>query len=204
MKPFLLILFLAIATIGNCQDSIFLKVHFLYGSTPKKMYKTTDSAWFGGLLGGHAGLACGNDKILHFAPKGKFHKWPMKQKHGRYIYGDTKEFYEILGGSISTNKQTVVSIPISAQQKIIFDSIALAYMANTPYDYAFTGFRCGSATYEILAQMNILPNLGHSFTKLLIFYPRKLRKKILKLARKNNWKIEQKAGTEKRNWERDV
>ena len=48
------------------QDSTMLKVHFLYGSKPKKAFKHMQKKWFGGLIGGHAGIECGDGKILHF------------------------------------------------------------------------------------------------------------------------------------------
>jgi hypothetical protein len=185
------------------QDSTILKVHFLYGSKPKKKYKATEKKWFGGVLGGHAGVEVGGQKILHFLPVGKFHYLPKKNKHGRYDYNGYTNFYEILGGTLATNKRLVVSIPISAQQKQQFDSIVQSYTKQTPYDYAFAGYRCGSATYSCLGQLGIVPKYGKKSVALRIFYPRLLRKKILKLAAKNNWQLEQNEGAETRIWEKD-
>jgi hypothetical protein len=203
MKYVLLTLMVCVCAYANCQDSLFLKVHFLYGSKPTKQYRATEKKWFGGLLGGHVGLEWETGKVLHFAPKGKFHKWAKKVKHGKYIYGSQQEFYEILGGKLDSNQSAIVNIPISYLQKKTLDSIAQLYLTNTPYDYAFIGFRCGSASYETLAQIGILPKLGNTITKLSIFYPRKTRKRILKLAMENNWKIERKKGTICRKWEKD-
>jgi hypothetical protein len=203
MKLKILFAFIISSNIAFCQDSLFLKVHFLYGSTPKKQCKAAEKKWFGGILGGHIGLESGNDKILHFAPKGKFHIFPKQKKHGTYYYNSAKQFYEILGGKLEENKKAIVYIPITATQKILFDSIAKAYIANTPYDYAFTGYRCGSASYEAMVQLGILPSLGKPFTKFAIFYPKKTRKRILHLAAKNNWRIETQNGSLCRKWEKD-
>jgi hypothetical protein len=189
---------------GICQDSLLLKVHFLYGSKAKKAKASAEKKWFGGLLGGHVGLEWRDEKVLHFAPKGKFHAWAKKAQHSKYIYGSTTAFYELLGGRMASNKRAVVYIPITILQKQRLDSIASSYLSKTPYDYAFIGFRCGSASYEILAQIGILPKLGNTATKLSIFYPRKVRKRILKLAKQHNWKIESHQGTVCRKWERDL
>jgi hypothetical protein len=185
------------------QDSTMLKVHFLYGSKPKKAFKHMQKKWFGGLIGGHAGIECGDGKILHFLPHGKFHKIAKPNKHGRYVYNSYKDFYEILGGSIDSNQQTVVYIPVSMQQKQKYDSIVNAYTSNTPYDYAFIGYRCGSATYDGLSQLGILPRYNANAIKWKIFYPRKVRKRILRLAKKYHWHVETKRGCRSRKWERD-
>jgi hypothetical protein len=136
-------------------------------------------------------------------PKGKFHFLPSKNKHSKYVYNSYADFYEILGGKLETNKSLIVHIPINTQQKLRFDSLVKAYTQNTPYDYAFMGFRCGSATYEGLALLDILPSLGAGTTKMRIFYPRLVRKKVIKLARKNNWKMVTQAGSVTRKWEKD-
>jgi hypothetical protein len=185
------------------QDAYMLKVHFLYGSKPNKKYKTTEKKWFGGMLGGHAGIEVVDGKILHFLPKGTFHYIASKQPHSKYVYNTYRDFYEILGGKLENNKRLIVYIPITAQQKIRFDSLVTAYTNQPPYDYAFAGFRCGSATYQGLAMLDILPHLGNGATKLRIFYPRLLRKKILKLANKNKWKMEVQPGSISRKWEKD-
>jgi len=66
------------------------------------------------------------------------------------------------------------------------------------------GMRCAASTYEILAQIGLLPQYSHFKTYMKIFYPRRLRKRLLAKAEQNNWTITRYEGTPKRKWERDV
>jgi len=186
------------------QDTTFIKVHFLYGSKPLKEYKDTEPKWFGGVLGGHVGVEGDNDMILNFLPSGKFH-WFAKEdnKHSTYQIHTVNSFYAILGGYPDSVKKAVVYIPVTKQQKQKFDSIAAAYLNQTPYDYAFIGMRCGAATYDILGQLDILPNYDHSKTYRKIFYPKKLRKRLFKKAATNGWVIMRQNGSLRRKWEKD-
>ena len=100
-------------------------------------------------------------------------------------------------------KKAIVYVPITNDQKKLFDSISAAYVVQTPYDYAFFGMRCGAATYEILGQLNILPKYSNGHTSRMIFYPKKLRKRLFKMAKANGWKVEHFEGAKKRKWEKD-
>jgi hypothetical protein len=208
MRVFIFFFLIVASTLASqtliAQNTSTLKIHFLYGSKPKKNCQHFQPKWFGGLLGGHAGIEVGNEKILHFLPNGKFHYVAQKNSHSKYVYNSYRSFYEVLGGDIDSNKAAIVSIPISAAQKKTYDSLVSRYLANAPYDYAFVGYRCGSATYEALAQLHILKAMGFNATKFRVFYPRKLRKKILKKAKENGWLIERREGCASRIWEKDV
>jgi hypothetical protein len=186
------------------QDSFYLKVHFLYGSKPRKEFKEIEPKWFGGMLGGHAGIEGDSDRILNFIPQGKIHVFAKKEdKHSAYAEHSANAFYSILGGNPDSVKKTIVVIPVSAIQKRLFDSIATCYLKKTPYDYAFFGMRCGAATYEVLAQVGILQEYSYPKTYRKIFYPKKLRKRLLKKAKQNSWQVITQKGTYKRKWESD-
>jgi hypothetical protein len=203
MRTLFISLFLFINGHLFSQDSTYLKVHFLYGSKPLKEFKT-ELKWFGGLLGGHVGIEGDSDKVLNFMPIGTFHVFAKNEdKHAIFLESSVNNFYRYLGGKPDDMKKTIVYIPISIQQKYKFDSIALAYLKTTPYDYALFGMRCGAATYDILGQLNILPNYGYSKILRTIIYPKKLRKRLLEKAIKNNWKIIKQAGSSRRKWEKD-
>ena len=186
------------------QDSLCLKVHFLYGSKPLKKYKDTERKWFGGVLGGHVGIEGDSDRILNFLRKGKFHWFAKKDnKHSVYREHTVRNFYAIFRGTPDSVKKAIIYIPVSVQQKQKFDSIATAYLKQTPYDYAFIGMRCGAAAYDILGQLGILKKHSICKTYRKIFYPKKLRKRLLKKARENNWTIVRQGGSIRRKWERD-
>jgi hypothetical protein len=194
---FLFFLFPAIS-----QDT--LKVHFLYGSKPKRDYKDTEKKWFGGVLGGHVGIEGDSGKILNFLTNDNFHVFSNKNnRHSKYLIHEPRNFYEILGGKSDSVKKAIVFVPITKEQKQLFDSLSSAYLNKTPYDYAFFGMRCGAAAYEILAQHGILPRYSIKKTSKKIFYPKKLRQRLFKKAIANNWTIWKQDGSSKRIWEED-
>lgn len=186
------------------SDSCVVKVHFLYGSKPKRAYRHMESDWFGGKLGGHVGIEADSNRVLNFVPDGGFHYRAHKTDfRSRFVVDDHRTFWEIFGDSAETVKQLSIHIPISAVQKRTFDSLSKAYLARTPYDYAFWGMRCGAAAYDILAQLGVVEYYPPRKTFKKIFYPKKLRKRLLKEAQSRNWTLHTRAGTERRKWERD-
>jgi hypothetical protein len=204
VRQILIIFFCCICFGAHAQDTTYLKVHFLYGSKPLKKYKSTEKKWFGGMLGGHVGIECDSNKIVSFTPKGKFHWFTKKEnRHSTFAVHSDYQFYALFGGSPDSKKKAIVYIPITSQQKQLFDSITTAYLKQTPYDYAFFGMRCGAAAYDILGQLSILPNYGYPKTYKKIFYPKKLRKRLLKKAVEKGWTVTRQVGTIKRKWERD-
>ena len=143
-------------------------------------------------------------KGVNFLPNGKFHWFAKKDdRHSLYAVHSVNSFYEILGGEAENVKSAIVYIPVTLQQKQKFDSIAAAYLEQTPYDYALFGMRCGAAAYEILGQLNILTDYSIKITSRKIFYPKKLRKRLLRLAERNGWTVINQDGSERRKWEKD-
>jgi hypothetical protein len=204
MKHRITILLCFISILGYSQDTTCLKVHFLYGSKPLKKYKHTEKKWFGGVLGGHVGIEGDSDKIVNFGPSGRFHLISRKDnRHSMYAIHSFDNFYAIMGGKPDSMKKAIVYIPVTPQQKARFDSIATAYLQHTPYDYAFFGMRCSAAAYDILGQLGIVTNYRHSRIYKKIFYPKKLRRILLRKASENNWLIVRHDGSRKRKWERD-
>jgi hypothetical protein len=203
-KLIILVFACIIATPLFSQDSFYLKVHFLYGSTPKRAFKATEPKWFGGKLGGHVGIESDSNRILNFVPNGSFHVFSKnKNRHSKYLEHAEQSFYGILGGNPDSVKKTIVLVPVSTLQKRMFDSIAACYLVKTPYDYAFFGMRCGAASYEVLAQLGVLKKYSYRKTYWKIFYPRKLRKRLLKKAKQNGWPVIEQQGSSKRKWEGD-
>jgi len=198
----LLILSFGDKTLAN--DSIYIKVHFLYGSKPKREFKDIESKWFGGKLGGHVGIEIDSNKIIDFVPYGDFHYFAHKDKYSsKYATHDLKSFWEIFGGSSESVKKLTIVIPISLSQKLKLDSISKAYTQQTPYDYAFIGMRCGAAAYDIISQIGLLKKYTYRKTYMKIFYPKKIRKRLLKQAVQNKWSINKQEGTHRRKWEKD-
>ena len=204
MRLIMMLFVNSIITRSFAQDTSYIKVHFLYGSKPQKQYRDSESKWFGGKLGGHAGIEVDSNRILNFLPEGKFHWFGSKtNKHSKYALHSEDEFYAILGGTGAEVKKAVVTIPVTVQQKQLLDSLSTAYLHQTPYDYALVGMRCGAATYEIIARLQLLKSHSLTTTTLKIPYPKKLRKRLFKQADKQGWKVERQEGSVKRIWEKD-
>ena len=186
------------------QDSTTFKVLFLYGSKPKKEFKDVEYEWFGGILGGHEGIQLDSNTVIDFVPSGRFHKIAHTTDFSSdFVTHDPENFFTLFGSPKDSVKHLIVTIPISGQQKVRLDSITANYLENTPYDYAFLGMRSGGATYDILSQIGIVKDYGYHRTYLKIFYPKKLRKRLIKKAAKHKWHLYSQEGGERRKWERD-
>jgi hypothetical protein len=185
-------------------DTVYIKVHFLYGSKPLKKYKETERKWFGGIMGGHVGIEGDSGRILNFRSNGNFHLVTSnKNRHSRFDEHTFNTFYAYFGSNPDSVKRVIVTIPVTHQQLQQFDSIGTTYLHKTPYDYALMGMRCGAAAYEILGQLGILENYSRKKTYMKIFYPEKLRRRLLSLAEENNWIIERQQGSARRKWEKE-
>ena len=204
-KIVIIFIILAYVNSGYSQEAGgFINVHFLYGSKPLKAYRNTERKWFGGILGGHVGIETEQGKVLNFMRKGKIHVFASsKNKKSRYAIHSTNDFWGIFRTPASAVKKTTVVIPLSSPQRQVLDSLSSAYLQQTPYDYAFFGMRCGAATYDILARLDIVKSYSYRRTFMKIFYPKKLRKRLLRIASQNNWEIIRQEGAISRKWERD-
>lgn len=160
--------------------------------------------WFGGMLGGHVGIGVDDDKVLNFVKSGKVHWFSQKRnRHSRYRLHSPEEFWGIFKYPASTVKKTSIEIPITQKQKARLDSISKIYLNESPYDYAFFGMRCGAATYEILGQLGVVKPYSFRRTYFKIFYPKKLRRRLLKEAVAHQWTVIRHEGSLTRKWETD-
>jgi len=200
-----LLIFLFFLSLNSfAQPRTYLKVHFLYGSKPKREYRDTEKKWFGGILGGHVGIEADSDQVVSFFRGREVHIVAKKNnRQSRYVTHSRERFYSMFGGSPESKKRAIVHVPVTIEQRQKFDSIIAAYREQTPYDYAFIGMRCGSATYEILAQLGVLRAYSYRRTYWKIFYPRRLRRPLFAKARENNWTVERYEGSTTRKWEKD-
>lgn len=205
MKVLLVLIFcICYLTSLYSQDSSCIRVQFLYGSKPQKKYKHTEKKWFGGILGGHVGIEGDSGRFYSFEIVGKNKIFNGKADNSAFKLATEEEFWNVMKTKEDSLKKATIIIPITGKQKQKFDSITSAYLNEVPYCYAVFGMRCASSTYEILAQLGILPQYSHFKTYMKIFYPRRLRKRLLARAEKYNWVVIQKEGTPKRKWEKDV
>lgn len=194
------IFFFHSALIFSQNDSLHLiKIHFLYGSKPAKGFKNTEPKYFGGLHGGHISIEV--DSIDYgFEPLDRFHIFPHKKHFKSHfvcqkIQQKPKYDYD--------KKLTTVYVPLTPEQYFQLIKIQQLYCQNTPYDYAFFGMRCASASQEILSNIGVLKKKKRFFNIITTFYPKKLRSRILKLAQQNHYLVYNQLGKSSRKWEKD-
>jgi hypothetical protein len=182
-------------------DSVFqIKVWFLYGSRPKYKYRKTEKRIFGGIHSGHVSIQLG-DKDYGFSPTKKpVHIFP-KDNCERCDFIDTI-IYRNPRHAVN-EKTAMVAIPLDSSRFSKLDNILNSYAKCTPYDYAVFGMRCSSSAQEILAQIGLLKKRKRFGLIVTTFFPRRIRKRIFKLACKNNYAITITPGRNTRKWEKD-
>ncbi len=192
----LLLLHTVVAQAANYR---VIKIHFLYGSKPAKRFKNSEIKWFGGLKGGHVSIEV-DSAVIGFEPIEGVHIFPRKRKkNSRFQVEYLQEWQQ----DTVTRKYITIIIPVTDQQYEQINQIHQAYCHLPPYDYAFLGMRCAAATDEILGQLNITPPKTKFGYVVSSFYPQRLRRRLLRQAKKNNWSIHRQEGRNSRKWEKE-
>lgn len=177
-----------------------LTVHFLYGSKPAKGYKHIESKWFGGLHGGHVTIQLG-DYLYGFGPNSGKTQVFSKRKNFRSSF--RKESHQSWASDTAGMKYLSVKIPVDSALHDSLQKVFDQWMQNTPYDYAFFGMRCASTAYHGLSKIGITKKRGKFGMTYKYFYPKLLRKKLLKKAKTYKWDVFFHKGKVSRKWEKD-
>ena len=202
MKIFLTFLMiqtlLITALFGQNQHTI--KVYFKYGSKPARHFKKTEEKYFGGIHGGHVSIGV-DTAVIGFSFYYGYHIFPNNKKlNGVYNFEGIHKFRKDTVGF----KYTTFQISLTDTQYYKLNTIFNNYLfLRTPYDYALFGMRCAAAAYDVLSQIGIFKVRSRCCNIISNFYPKLLRKKMFKLAKKNNYTILKHAGRTSRKWERD-
>ncbi len=197
MKLFILLFFILSGSLASANDSLYvIRINFLYGSRPAKGYHQQEEKLFGGIKGGHVNIEAGG-RVLDFRP-GNNPLFPNNKKpSGGFSINDS------IYWNSTTDKWATVIVPVSEDQYIlsqhIFDSVA----SKTPYDYAIFGMRCAAASYDVLSKVGLFKEYSNSKNVATHFYPKLLRKKVLKWADENNYTVITHNGRISRKWESD-
>lgn len=199
---FFVLLFLSVCSTNAslAGDSLFFKLHFVYGSKPKPGFKATEKKYFGGIHGGHVYMEI-DHTIFSFGPDhGQWHI----VNHPKNIVGCYRLDSNLVWcGDTGLLKRATITIPITEEQLLRVRQLKQVYMASSPYDYAFLGMRCAAAAYDVLSQAGISRKRSRVGIISTNFYPKRLRVKLLKRARKEHWTVERQPGRPTRRWEKD-
>jgi hypothetical protein len=96
---------------------------------------------------------------------------------------------------------TSIYLPISQKQKDKLLTTLTAYLAKSPYDYAFFGTRCATSTAEVLSKSGIIYPLSNVENSIAFLSPHPLRQTFVQLAKKKRLSIIEKNGVDCRYWE---
>lgn len=182
-------------------DSVqkYISVHFLYGSKPAHGYKTTEQKAFGGIHGGHVYMQI-DSTMFSFVPK---YGWHIVARHNKVEGGYVVQDANGWANDTSGDKYTSIRIPLSDSQYKVLTTIEKCYLDTSPYDYAFLGMRCASACADVLSQLGIIKDRSNFGLIRKNFYPKRLRRKLLRYAKKNKLEVIRHGGRPSRKWERD-
>jgi hypothetical protein len=192
----LIILFAGFAPLMAQQT---VTVHFLYGSVPGKGFKDTEPKKFGGKKGGHVTIQTG-DSITGFQPKGTCHVVGKKKNANGYFRSEATGKW--IKDTVAA-KYTSIIIPVSAEQYALVKRTLDNYLQKSPYDYAVFGMRCAAASYDVLEDIGVVKKRSRVGKWASFFYPQLLRRKLLKLADKNDYTVVKHPGSSSRSWEKE-
>lgn len=176
-----------------------LIIHFIYGSKPKKEFKNVEEKIPGGLLGGHIFIQCGEYYYgFESINRKKIHLLPGKLFNSVF----TKEHISSLSRNHNHEKMMSIELPVNPSTLSRITASVESYHRETPYDYAVLGMRCASSTYRLLSEAGFFPPASNLKSMILIPYPAVLRKKVLRIAESNCYKIKTQPGSSRRIWEK--
>ena len=196
MKVIAILISFFICSSCYASDSAYIiKINFLYGSRPAKGYHQQEEKLFGGIKGGHVNIEAGG-RVLDFTP-GNNPLFPHNKKPSGGFSINRSVSWD------GHDKWKTIIVPVSGEQYMelqkLFDSVA----EKTPYDYAIFGMRCAAASYDVLSKIGLFKEYPNTKNVATHFYPKLLRKKVLKWADKNNYAVISNEGRPSRKWESD-
>jgi hypothetical protein len=195
LSAFSFLLFL-LPSIRSSSQTDTIIVHIIHGSKPVK--HTHGYRDPGGYFGGHAVLQIGSF-VYGFNYTGeRIHPVPYrKNRNGLYEKQSLQEWNRRAAGA----EVTTIYIPVS---KTIHDSLKNAYenyYVSCPHDYAFLGMRCAASAYWMLSRAGIFRHSSRRRSIIHSFHPKMLRKKLVRMAAREHWRVIEQKGSAQRKWE---
>lgn len=204
-------------------DSI--RILCLYGSVPAKGFEGKEPFYgpnnlfnrMAKMHGGHVAIEFAPDKALSFQPmhytgiarSGHLtNRTNPKNFNSCFRIYTARRAWTVLGNyynSLDSLRRATFVIPVTATQKKLLDSIARAYVRQSPYDYSFLGMRCASSSYEVLAAAGIVSSVQRHFWS-NVFTTRRFRYLLYQEYLQNKdkgWRLYTSKGSQSREWEKD-
>lgn len=200
MQRLLVFILLLAPVISRAQDTgKFAQVHIIHGSRPRYQYQETEPRLLGGMFGGHVVMQLDSHIYGFLFTHYRFHLFPSEKRSiGMFQDQPAGKWHQW----VKDDRVTTITIPVSASQFRAMDSTYKDYIKAAPYDYAFIGMRCAASCYKMLADAGILNPVTEKQSVWKAFYPRPVRKYLVRLARTKGWEIDITEGSPRRKWER--
>jgi hypothetical protein len=200
MRRFRIVIILTLIYFYSFGQSVHkITVCFLHGSKPYREQQRSERKETGGFYGGHVSIVV--DSIeFGFTSGKKINIFPSHKNPCGFFY--CEELKDFQNDTIGL-KYTTIDIPVSDSQFVMIKSIINNYLGRPPYDYAFFGMRCASATFDVLSQIGIVNARTRTGNAISNFYPKLLKNKMKRLAKKNNYKLIVHKGKKTRIWDDD-
>ena len=203
-----------------------IRVLCLYGSIPANGFMGKEPMYGPNsilnrtvrLRAGHVGVEYEPDKVLSFQPvhydgiahAGHFFSSSRaKNFNSCFRIFSEHRMWNVLGNyydNIDSLRRVVFVIPITKTQKRTLDSLAKTYTRATPYDYAFLGMRCASATYDVLRIAGIVTECKDNIWY-KVFTPQDFRWLLYREYLRNKdkgWSLHTCKGSRSRKWDNDT
>ncbi|TND08144.1 MAG: hypothetical protein FD123_2538 [Bacteroidetes bacterium] len=203
ITPFVFLFLFSLSAEARPDSLRQVYVHILHGSKPRREFRNEEYKMLGGMLGGHVVLQVGDYAYgLNFHSR-KVHPFARKKKAKMAGIFEKEDAEPMVSRWKTDAKVTTLTIPLSATEYDSLQARCEHMHRNLDFDYAFFGMRCASTCYYMLGSAEVLPCGSHFKSIRKAFHPKQLRKKLVRLAKKRNYKIEVSPGSEKRKWEGD-
>lgn len=185
-----------------CAQHIW--VHFTHGSRPVAPYRGVEKKWHGGKWGGHVGVEVDSNVVIDFFPLSRRVHWVAHRRRpvGKFLLRSREGFWGYFGLPADSLERSSVRIPVTAQQQERLQTTARQWAERSPWDYAVFGMRCTSASYALLMEAGVVKRRSRWGVVASNFYPKLLRKKLVRRASREGWMVLHSRGGSRRIWAR--
>lgn len=199
MRQLLVLFMLLLPLAGYCQrDSV--RVLILHGSRPKKQFKKEEYKMLGGMYGGHVVLQIDSLAYGYNFYSGHVHPFARKRKNKMAGIMEKEDAAETLQNWRNA-RVTIITVPVTSEQKFRIFQIADSLHRAPAFDYAFFGMRCAATAYYLLGETGAVKKTRHFGSIVKAFHPKQLRRKLVRIAKRKNLKVQTQPGSSRRKWE---
>jgi hypothetical protein len=177
-----------------------LVVRIAHGSRPHPQHRDTEKHWLGGMYGGHVVIELDSFAYGFNFRSQRVHIFPRKNESRRKGVFEKDNAAALLHGWRNL-EMTSVYVPLNDSAYTALKQQLETLHKHPDFDYAFLGMRCASTAYMLLSKVGVFEPSGKFKSMRKAFHPKALRKRLLKSAHQNNYRVVVQQGSKTRIWE---